>query len=119
MKLQIFIDGWCPNCRRFSSFIQRIDFWNQIEIKNIRLDNDLKINDKLAIKSMAAIDAYGNPIYGFLSIYELCKTLYLLWLVLPFFYALKITGLGPLLYRELAIRRKIIPLHCDESRCNL
>jgi len=91
----------------------------QTEVKNIRLNQHPKIDNKLAIKSMAAIDTGGNPVYGFLSIYEICKVLYALWPFLPLFYVLKITGLGHLLYRELAIRRKIIPLHCDESTCNL
>lgn len=57
----------------------------------------------------------GRWEYGFESIYRILKELPLFWFFIPLFYLLKITKIGDFLYDEFAIKRKIIPIHCDEN----
>ena len=89
--------------RKISFFKLRKD---SIDIENF--DNNL------ALKKMAS---YKNGIwmYGFESIYRILKEIPLFWFFIPLFYFLKITRIGDFLYDEFAIKRKIIPIHCDEN----
>ena len=78
-------------------------------------NNDLKL--ELAHQQMASYTNKWN--YGFVSIFLILSRLPIFWIFFPFLYIFKITGFGQLIYKELAIKRKIIPLHCDENSCKL
>lgn len=57
--------------------------------------------------------------YGFISIYRILLRLPIYWILFfytfPFLFLIKITGMGDFFYDQIAIKRRIIPLHCDET----
>ena len=114
-KLTIYIDGWCPICKKFKKVVTKLDFFKLIDIKDIRKS---EIIDKKKVKLMFSKSDKNTSFYGFDSIYEINKRLIVLWVFVPFIYALKTTKLGSLLYNELSVKRKIIPLYCD-SECSV
>jgi predicted DCC family thiol-disulfide oxidoreductase YuxK len=121
-KIIVLFDNWCPNCTKVASLIKKIDWLKLIEFQELRNDkiiqNYNKLDKELACQQMAS---YNNGIwvYGFSSIFQITKRLPILWLAIPFFYVLKLTGFGQFLYKQLAIKRKIIPLHCDMLTCEI
>lgn len=117
IKLTLYIDGWCPMCKRFAKKIALFDRKQQIAIKDIRIVSHPNIDLEKAVKALASIDQKGNVYYGFDTIHQLCFTLPFLLVVTPITYFLKISRIGHFLYNELAVRRTIIPLHCNEDNC--
>jgi predicted DCC family thiol-disulfide oxidoreductase YuxK len=119
-KIIIFYDSFCPNCSKFVEFIQNFNYLNLIEIKQLRkeLDTNLfpDINLELAKQQMASFGTKWH--YGYNSIYFIFLRLPAFWVFLPFLYILKITTFGQMMYIELALKRKIIPIHCDAKKCN-
>lgn len=115
-NLIIVYDDWCPYCIRFSKLIKKFDILRKISFFKLRKDSiDIgNFDNNLALKKMAS---YKNGIwmYGFESIYRILKEIPLFWFFIPLFYFLKITRIGDFLYDEFAIKRKIIPIHCDEN----
>ena len=115
-NLIIVYDDWCPYCIRFSKLIKKFDILRKISFFYLRKDSiDIgNFDNNLALKKMAS---YKNGIwmYGFESIYRILKEIPLFWFFIPLFYFLKITRIGDFLYDEFAIKRKIIPIHCDEN----
>ncbi len=120
-KIIIFYDNWCPNCSKFANIIQKIDWLNLIDFKELRNEKHtnqfIEINIELAKQQMASYTNKWN--YGYISIYLIFLRIPLFWISIPFFWLLKITKFGQYLYKELALKRKIIPLHCDENSCML
>ncbi len=120
-NLIIFYDNWCPNCTRFSKIVQQLDWLNLIGVKQLRNYDDVShfpdLNITLAKKLMASLGK--NWHYGFDSIFYIFMRLPLFWFFVPFLFLLKITKLGQVLYNELALKRKIIPLHCSEDSCGI
>ena len=115
-KLIIVYDDWCPNCTRFSRIIEKIDFFNKVSLLRLRSDN-IQISgfDKDRALNIMASFENNEWKYGYDSIWRISFKIPVFWIFIPFLYLLKITGLGELAYNELAIKRKIIPLHCDED----
>jgi predicted DCC family thiol-disulfide oxidoreductase YuxK len=118
-KLIIFYDNWCPNCTRFNKIVKKLDWFNLIDSKQLRNNQDIKqfknLNLELATQQMASYTNNWN--YGFVSIFFILSRLPIFCIFIPILFILKITGFGQFLYKELAIKRKIIPLHCDENSC--
>ncbi|MDR2204883.1 MAG: hypothetical protein LBE36_01820, partial [Flavobacteriaceae bacterium] len=75
------------------------------------------IDKSLAEKQMASFN--GKWHYGFVSIYLIFLRLPLFWIFIPILFLLKISKLGQLLYSELALKRKIIPIHCSAESCEV
>lgn len=121
MKLSIFYDNYCTNCTKFKTFIEKIDWLQKIDFKKLRTQNTTfqfkEINIELATQQMASFNGKWN--YGFQSIYLILTRLPIFWPFMPLLFFLKITKIGQLIYRELALKRKIIPLHCDENSCGI
>lgn len=114
----VLYDNWCPNCTRFSSLIGKLDWLHNIQFEKLRTFEEKDGFDKnLALKQMASYTIQWN--YGFESIFQIFIRIPLLWILFPLLYVLKVSGLGQWIYMEFAVRRKIIPLHCDENSCNL
>lgn len=115
-NLIIVYDDWCPYCIRFSKLIKKFDILRKISFFKLRKDSiDIEnFDNNLALKKMASYKN-GIWIYGFESIYRILKEIPLFWFFIPLFYFLKITRIGDFLYDEFAIKRKIIPIHCDEN----
>ena len=85
---------------------------NKIDIQNYN-----NLNIEFATKQMASFTTKWN--YGFISIFHILIRLPLFWLFIPFLFLLKITRLGNLFYNELALKRKIIPIHCNTDSCSI
>jgi predicted DCC family thiol-disulfide oxidoreductase YuxK len=120
-SLTIFYDNFCPNCSKFSKLVQKLDWLKLIQIKELRTElhtNSFpEIDLELAKQQMASFGTKWH--YGYNSLYFIFLRLPLFWLIIPFFYILKITKLGQLMYVELALKRKIIPMHCDATSCKI
>ena len=120
-KLTIFYDNFCPNCTKFSKLVHKLDWLKLIEIKQLR--NELHTNSfrnidlELAKKQMASFGTKWH--YGYNSLYFIFVRLPFFWLFIPFLYILKLTNLGQILYSELALKRKIITIHCDAEICDI
>ena len=115
-NLIIVYDDWCPYCIRFSKLIKKFDVLKRISLFKLR-EGNINIgnfNNDLALKKMASYKN-GTWVYGFESIYRILKEVPLFWFFIPLFYLLKITKIGDFLYDEFAIKRKIIPIHCNEN----
>jgi predicted DCC family thiol-disulfide oxidoreductase YuxK len=120
-KLIIFYDNWCPYCTKFANQIQKWDIVNLIQIRQLRNQHHTgvfpDIDLALAQKQMASFDGQWN--YGYNSIYLILMRLpFFIWLF-PVLYFLKITTIGQFLYIQLALKRKIIPIHCNEDSCEI
>lgn len=120
-KLTIFYDDFCPNCIRFANLVQKINWLKLIQVKKLRNEFDINsfrdIDLELAKKQMASYDSKWH--YGYDSLFYIFLRLPLIWAFIPFFFLLKITKLGQFLYKEFALKRKIIPIHCDTEICDL
>ncbi len=120
-KLIIFYDNWCPNCSQFVKVVKKLDWLNLIDSKQLRNIEDTRkfsnLDLEMAKNQMASYANEWN--YGYVSLYLIFIRIPIFWVFCPLFFILKITGLGQLLYKELAINRKIIPLHCDEGSCKI
>jgi predicted DCC family thiol-disulfide oxidoreductase YuxK len=119
--MTIFYDNWCPKCSKFSSFIQKLDWLKLIQIKQLRnelhIDSYPTINLEMARRQMASFDIKWN--YGYTTLYLIFIRLPVFWIIIPLLFILKISGLGQFLYMQLALKREIIPIHCDENSCGL
>ncbi|RKS96866.1 thiol-disulfide oxidoreductase DCC family protein [Chryseobacterium defluvii] len=117
----IFYDNWCPNCTRFVQIVKKLDWLYCIEEKPLRdilhTNKFPKLDRTVALKQMASYN--GKWHYGFTSIYFILIKLPVFWIFIPFLYLLKISAIGQFLYSELALKRKIIPIHCDENSCEI
>lgn len=118
-KLTIYIDGWCPTCQKFGSFISKLDFFNLLILKDIRLvDKEIDIDKEKAVKIMVSKNSKGVIYYGYDSIFQIFIRLPFSWILVPFMYLIKFFSIGNYLYGELALNRKIIPIHCSND-CNI
>lgn len=120
-KLTIFYDDWCPNCTKFVGIIQQLDWLKLIEVKKLRNKLDTNSYDSLnlvlAKQQMASLTNKWN--YGYVSLYQIFIRIPLFGILIPFFFMLRITGLGQYLYIQLAVNRQIVPLHCNAEICEM
>ena len=114
-KLKVFIDSWCPVCRKFGNRIKNVDFLNLIILEDVRNSKiiSMELRNK-GLLSMASIDDKGKSSFGFDSILRIAIRIPILWLVVPILLLLKLTKIGNYVYKELAVKRTIIPIHCNE-----
>jgi predicted DCC family thiol-disulfide oxidoreductase YuxK len=121
-KLIIFYDDWCPYCSKFANQIQKWDVLKRIQIRQLRNRNHTgvfqNINLVLAKQQMASYKG-GKWYYGYNTIYSILIRLpFFIWMF-PVLYLFKITTIGQFLYTQLALKRKIIPIHCNENSCEI
>lgn len=119
--LTIFYDNYCPNCSKFASLIQKLDWLKLIQMKQLRNKSEtylfLDIDIELATKQMASFAKKWQ--YSYISLYLIFIRITVFWVFIPLFYVLKITPIGQYLYTQLAITRKIIPIHCSAETCEI
>lgn len=115
IKLTVFYDSWCPICIKFKKNVTFLDLFCLINFRDIRSTDEI---DELGLKKMKSINFKGKFFYGFDSIFEIVMRLPLMYVVLPFFFLLKITKSGSSLYEYISLNRKIITFHCD-SKCEI
>lgn len=121
-QLLIFYDNWCPYCTRLSRWIETYDILHKITPLPLRQEDNIiqypAIDMNKALNKMASYNG-KSFYYGYTSIYLISKRIPILWILFPLFWILHISKLGNYIYNEFAIRRKIIPLHCDSKKCNI
>lgn len=119
--LIIFYDNYCPNCSKFTSLIQKLDWLKLIQVKQLRNKSDtdlfLDIDIELAKKQMASFAKKWQ--YGYISLYLIFIRTPIFCVFIPLLYILKITHIGQYLYTQLAINRKVIPIHCSAETCDI
>ncbi len=113
----IYIDSWCPMCVCFGSWLKRLDIFNAICQADIRTYEGSSISKEKGLDQLASINRHSRVFYGYDTIWQILVRLPLLWVFFPVFYILKVSRLGHWAYKELAIKRQIIPLHCKEEDC--
>lgn len=120
-QITIFYDNYCPNCTNFSKLVQKLDWLKLIKIKELRNELHTKpypdIDLQLAKQQMASFGKEWQ--YGYNSLFYIFIRLPIFWIFIPLLYLLKITKLGQLIYKELALKRKIIQIHCDAEICDI
>lgn len=120
-KITLYYDNFCPNCKRFSKLIKKIDWFNKIIIRELRNPEHISqisgIDLDLAHKEIASYD--GNWTYGFKSLLKIFRKLPILWGLLPLLYIFNALGIGDYFYRKIAQNRTIVSLHCAEETCQL
>lgn len=118
-KLKVFVDGWCPMCRKFGRILIKLDILKRIKLADIRTsevpNEEFRVR---GLKAIASINDNGKIYFGFDSIFQISIYIPFLWIFIPLFYFLKITRIGAFFYSELAMKRTIIPLHCKDD-CNV
>ena len=114
----IYIDSWCPMCMRFGACLKYLDIFNGIHQADIRSYKGTIISKEKGLIELASINRQSRVYYGYDSILQIVVRLPLLWLFVPFFYILKVSRLGHWAYKELSVKRQIIPLHCKEKDCS-
>lgn len=120
-RLIILYDNYCPMCTKFVRLVSKLDWLDLIELKQLRNLDDLNkptdVDLNLALKQMASYNGEWN--YGYISIFLIFARLPLFWILFPILFLLKISGIGQFIYMELAVKRKIIPIHCDGNSCEI
>lgn len=120
-RMTILYDNWCPNCTRFAMLMKRLDWFHLVLNQRLRDKNETtnaKVNRERAKKQMASF--YNEKWhYGYISLYLIFIRIPLFWILFPFLWLLKISSLGQLFYKKLALERKVIPIYCDSKSCNL
>ena len=116
-SLIIYIDSWCPMCMRFGASLKCLDIFNAIRQADIRSYKGTVISKEKGLTQLASINRQSRVFYGYDSILQIVVRLPLLWGIVPFCYILKVSRLGHWAYKELAVKRQIIPLHCKEKDC--
>lgn len=118
----IFYDNHCPNCTRFTKVVKRLDWFNLTIAKELRNLNHIgqfsSIDIKMAKEKMAS-SVDNKWYYGYDSIFLIFRRIPVFWVFVPLLYLLKTTNLGEVLYNELAIKRKIVPVNCGQTNCSM
>lgn len=121
-KITIFYDNYCSRCTRFIRWVRHWDSFHLVKIRQLRNPEHTRlfpgIDIQKGLKEMPSFSS-GTWHYGYGTLYLIFKRCPVFWIAWPLFGLLKITKLGYFLYRQLALRRKIIPIHCDANVCRL
>ena len=117
----LYYDNHCQNCTQFIHLIKKLDLFRLLERRQLRnpehIHNAKGIDKTLAKKQMASFD--GNWHYGYATLFKIFLRIPLSWPIIPILWILKISTIGQYLYLQLAVNRKIIPVHCTEDSCEL
>jgi len=116
-SLTLYIDSWCPMCVRFAALLKRLDIFKSIEQADIRSYEGALVSKEKGLSLLASVSSKSKVYYGYDSVWQIALRLPVLWLFLPLFFIFKVSRIGHLLYNELAVKRQIIPLHCQEEEC--
>lgn len=120
-QIVVFYDNWCPNCTRFIHAVKKVDWLQgirEVQLRNPDLPDQYPGLDlQKAYQEMASYRRKWY--YGYTSIYLILIKIPLAWVFIPILFILKISGMGEIIYRELAIKRKIIPIHCTAESCEI
>ncbi|MCW3161651.1 DUF393 domain-containing protein [Chryseobacterium oryctis] len=118
-KVIVYYDSWCPRCTKFMKTVKKIDWLNLTDFRSLR-ERGQSMNGIDYLRAEKEMASYINSwSYGYQSIFRILMRLPLLWLFFPVLWLMQITKIGQIIYIQLAVNRKIIPLHCDNDVCNI
>ncbi|MFS8540784.1 MAG: DUF393 domain-containing protein [Tissierellales bacterium] len=120
-KILVLYDSWCPICVRIKENIHKLDWFNLIELKSIREENNLNIPIADLEKEVYCINLKtGKITKGIDAIASISARLPLMML---FWLPLKLSSyfvFGHKLYNYIAKNRIIIPVNsCNGDNCNI
>ncbi|HFU7090021.1 TPA: thiol-disulfide oxidoreductase DCC family protein [Bacillus cereus] len=119
----VFYDSWCPICTKVKNNIEKLDWFNQIQLISIRSENinHIEIPLKELEKSMHCKFSTNNrTVSGIEAIAAIVIRLPLLAPLWPIIKLSSLLGIGQWLYNRIATTRKIIPVNnCEGSSCKI
>jgi predicted DCC family thiol-disulfide oxidoreductase YuxK len=126
-EIWVFVDGFCPYCKRTGTWIERLDWLGLFRVKSYREDRSfeefgLEFDQVDKEMHIIVIKRGKYKVYkGFQALLEISKYILFLWPLLPVLGLLNGLGLGPRLYRWLADNRIIVPSGkmCEEGSCKV
>ncbi|WP_038112767.1 thiol-disulfide oxidoreductase DCC family protein [Tuberibacillus calidus] len=117
-RIEVYYDGWCPVCTSIMKKINKLDWFNLIQMQSFREDTHLQgieisksnLEKRIHVRNMKTEKIYSG-IDAFAVMLIRIPVLCLLWFPLKF---LSIVGLGNYIYDFIAKRRIVIPVgHCN------
>ena len=125
-RFDIWIDGYCPYCRRAGRIIERLDWLNLATVRSFRHDTGYGLQGlhPQDLERRMHVHLNTSPtatVHGFQAVLHILKSLPLLWPLWPVARLLSTAGLGERLYQFLADRRIIVPdaRQCQTAHCEL
>lgn len=122
--LVVYIDGGCPLCTRAGHLILRLELLGLCQVTSYRKDPSFErfgLTFQALDREIHVVWQAGKKhevVQGFDALVLLAKFLPPLWPFLPSLALLKLTGLGPKVYRWLADNRTLIPeTGCKGGAC--
>jgi predicted DCC family thiol-disulfide oxidoreductase YuxK len=104
-KGRLFYDDRCNLCKKSVNLLKIIDFYDRIEVIGLSQSPDRV--QKAFLSDMQIIYQEKETLFsGFSAYYQLCKNIFPFFLVFPFFFIARITRLGNISYKWIALRRK-------------
>ena len=123
----IYIDGYCPYCRRTGQILKVFDVFNTLEVRSFRHDTSygnygltmdaVEREMQLIVCTPSGYQVHG----GFDAVVALSRYMPLFWPLLPVAWLLRKMGYGPRVYRWLADNRLIVPESqvCARASCTI
>ncbi|MFA1818767.1 thiol-disulfide oxidoreductase DCC family protein [Virgibacillus oceani] len=112
----VYYDGHCSICKTSKSVWQKADWRKKLTFQSFR---DLPSYPEAMEKSLH-VSHKGNWAQGYQALIEIAKRLPLLWIALPFMYAVKWLGFGEKIYQVIAKNRKVVPVNqCKGNECRI
>jgi predicted DCC family thiol-disulfide oxidoreductase YuxK len=103
-------------CTKSSTIWKKFDLNNRLMFKSFR---DLEHYPK-AMEESLHVNHKGEWFSGYDALIQITKQLPLLWMVLPFMHVFKRLGLGDAIYKKIAQKRKLVPVHqCQDGVCQI
>ena len=86
-KLKVFVDGWCPMCKKFGRVLAKLDILSLIRIQDIRTSEVSNQEFRVkGLKAIASIKGNGKIYFGFDSIFQISLLIPFFWIFIPFFF---------------------------------
>ena len=104
---KVIYDSQCRFCVLTKDIISKID--NSASLDFIPMSSDITENGYGELEQIILITPEGDHAYGFRSILKIVQNIPVLYFLLPLFYFLNVTGLGQIMYSQVARRRYHIP----------
>jgi predicted DCC family thiol-disulfide oxidoreductase YuxK len=120
-KLLLFYDDKCNLCDKTVQIITTLDVFNQVWLMPISSSaaelEKYKINIEDALSDLYGVDEKtGKTRSGYFLYCWLALRIVLLWPVAPIFLIGLVLGIGPFLYRKIAVRRRKLFGICELAR---
>jgi predicted DCC family thiol-disulfide oxidoreductase YuxK len=123
-KLIVFYDEYCPLCTKVMKVWSKMDKKDLIDFRSFRREVQIQ-NESITLaemqKAMYSRKENEDRYYqGYNTFIQMVFCIPILWWALPFLYFFKVLGIGNLVYRYVAQKRRIVPHNlCEENECKI